>query len=90
MRPILRMGCATANPAMSPANSLSVGKFGHQRDGFAARDESRQVHLRVGDARGKAQLVDLPQAIEIGGAVVADDEVHTLSVQAGTVRVGKC
>ncbi len=49
-------------------------KLAHQGYGIAPRDEAAEFHLRVGNAGRKAELIDLPQAIEIGGAVVADAE----------------
>src|SRR5271166_1992320 len=52
----------------------------HQRNRIALHDEAGQVHLRVGDARRKAELVDLPEAIEIGGLIVADGELHVSSL----------
>src|ERR1019366_8752147 len=49
-------------------------KFCDQSDGVAARDEPGQVHLRVGNPWRKTLLVNAPQAIEVGSAVVADQE----------------
>ena len=41
--------------------------------------EAGQVHLGVGNTFRKAELVDLPEAIEIGGSIVADGELHVSS-----------
>ena len=69
--------------ASDPSVKLAAGSvFSNQRDCFAPGDEARKVHLRVGDAGWKAGLVDLPEAVEVGGAKRSYVEVHQLSVQA--------
>src|ERR1039458_8483655 len=47
----------------------------HQRDGIPLREKAGQVHLGVGDPRLKAELVNLPQAMEVSRAILAQDEL---------------
>src|SRR5271166_3523570 len=55
-------------------------RFCHQCDRVSFHDEPCEVHLRVGYAFRKAELVDLPETIEIGGAVLADHKVRASSL----------
>ena len=50
-------------------------------DGLSSRYESAQVHLCVGDARRETNLIDPPQAIEVGSTKIAKYKVHSFSVQ---------
>ena len=68
-------------PAMRIVSDTGL-KLANQRDGITPSDEAAEFHLRVRDARRKAELVDLPQAIEVGGAVVADGERDVGGVRA--------
>jgi hypothetical protein len=59
---------------------LPFVKISHQRYRVTPGDEAAQFHLGVGDTLGKAELVDLPQALEVGGAIVAEMELHVSSL----------
>src|SRR5271157_902893 len=54
--------------------------FCHQCDRVSLHDEARQLHLGIGYTGRKAELVDLPEAIEIDRAKVADGELHASSL----------
>src|SRR5271165_5141461 len=51
-----------------------------QCDRVSLHDEAHQLHLGIGYTGRKAELVDLPEAIEIGRAKVADGELHASSL----------
>ena len=86
IRPMLRMGCATANPAMPPGE-FAAPSANSATSVMALRRMMNPVRSICVYAMpgGKQSLVDPPQAIEIGGAIIADDEVHNFSVQAASV-----
>ena len=60
-------------------------KLGDPSNSLPAGDETGQVHLGVGDSRRKASLVDLPQKVEISSTIIADEEIHVLSLQGPVV-----
>ena len=55
-------------------------KISHQRYRVTPGDEPAQIHLGIENTLGKAELIDLPQALEVGGAIVAEVKLHVSSL----------
>src|SRR5271157_230327 len=74
--------CGSIGVIRTLAAFISVRCFGfcNQCDRVSLHDEARQLHLGIGYTGRKAELVDLPEAIEIGRAIVADGELHASSL----------
>src|SRR5271165_1548328 len=64
--------------------------FRHQGNRFAPRDKSHQFHLRVSNSRRKAALIDLPEAVEIPGTIIANEKLHATGLRLHFYRLRQC